>query len=120
MNNDIFLLSLHEIQKRFERSIYVKPVKQQLAKDLFVLGEEFNLLEKCEDFTCIFQTLTKVLKKYIENNKTGLMNFLYRVDVSEKRISKALDTSKENADELLAELVIKRELQKVLFREKFS
>ncbi len=120
MKHEIFLLSLHEIQKRFERPRYVKQLKQQLAKDLFVLEQDQNTFQNCEDFPGIYRSLSRLIKKHIVSGASGLMNFLYRVDVNEDLIKEALSAHNKNADELLAELIIKRELEKILLREKFS
>lgn len=116
----MYLLSLSEIENRLERPRYINLLKQQLAKDLFVLENHTEALNECDDFSSIFNFLATVLKSNIECNKTGLMSFLYRVDVGEEKIKKALLSQIGSADELLAEMVMKRELQKILLREKYS
>ena len=58
------------------------------------------------------------LEKVEKISKTKLRNLLYRVDISEKQILKLSKVKIENSfNEILSELIIKRILQKVVFKE---
>jgi hypothetical protein len=58
------------------------------------------------------------LEKVEKISKTKLRNLLYRIDISEKQILKLSKVKIENSfNEILSELIIKRILQKVVFKE---
>ena len=58
------------------------------------------------------------LEKVEKISKTKLRNLLYRIDISEKQILKLSKNKTENSfNEILSELIIKRVLQKVIFKE---
>jgi hypothetical protein len=93
---------------------------QQLRKDFEGAGEALN-----EGITIPndLQTLTNFLAhqlKLIDRNG-HLQGLLYRIDISERQIKEA--TAKQMADsfeEILADLIIRRILQKVILRKKFN
>jgi hypothetical protein len=56
---------------------------------------------------------------FMQSGATAMFNLLYRVDVSEKQLREGMPTP--GIDPILvAELVIKRELQKVVLRKQYS
>lgn len=58
------------------------------------------------------------LEKVEKISKTKLRNLLYRIDISEKQLLKLSKNKTENSfNEILSELIIKRVLQKVIFKE---
>jgi hypothetical protein len=61
------------------------------------------------------------LEKVEKISKTKLRNLLYRIDISEKQILKLSKNKTENSfNEILSELIIKRVLQKVIFKEYYK
>ena len=60
-----------------------------------------------------------VSEAFMQSGATAMFNLLYRVDVSEKQLKEGMPTP--GIDPILvAELVIKRELQKVVLRKQYS
>lgn len=54
-------------------------------------------------------------------NSTQLTNLLYRIDINETQIKNYTDKNKSMGfEEILSELIIKRILQKVILKKKFS
>lgn len=61
------------------------------------------------------------LEKVEKISKTKLRNLLYRIDISEKQLLKLSKNKTENSfNEILSELIIKRVLQKVIFKEYYK
>jgi hypothetical protein len=61
------------------------------------------------------------LEKVEKISKTKIRNLLYRIDISEKQILKLSKNKTENSfNEILSELIIKRVLQKVIFKEYYK
>jgi len=51
----------------------------------------------------------------------GLMNLLYRLDVSEDKIRKLLDEmQQEDAGKIIAAIIIERQLQKIKTKQQFK
>jgi hypothetical protein len=75
------------------------------------LPQQYDLLK-----LAIMQELTPLL-----NNNSTLQNLLYRIDISEFQIKNYAQTkSNISFNEILSELIIKRILQKVILKKKFS
>ena len=75
---------------------------QNLAADLPADGRE-----------AIKKELSSYLNQLLQNDFSALVQILYRVDVSEKKLRSVLEQNKEaDAGDLLAELIIQRQLQK--------
>jgi hypothetical protein len=75
------------------------------------------------DNTKAFDELKQQLIPFVRTlmkNSTALHALLYRVDISEKEFSNAMNDSNKSKDEIIAELIIRREFKKVLTRKFFS
>jgi hypothetical protein len=86
-------------------------LKKELSIDL---AEKISLHE-------IKEKLTKHISYLITNNFQELINLLYRIDVNENKLR---DLLKENSDadaaNVIADLIIERQLQKIETRNKFK
>jgi len=72
-----------------------------------------------------YQDLKEVLKNFIfsagSRNSAALPQLLYRIDISEAQLKKYGNINKEQSfEDLIAELIIKRVLQKVIIRKTHS
>lgn len=65
------------------------------------------------------EQLAAQINYLIEKDFNRLLNLLYRIDVSEDKIKKALLDNTDPAGELIAQLIIERQLQKITSRKKF-
>ncbi len=75
------------------------------------------------DNTKAFDELKQQLIPHIRallKNNTALNSLLYRIDISEKDMRKAMDDETSPREEIIAELIIRREFMKVLTRKFFS
>jgi|GEM_PF-763344 len=92
----------------------VTKVIYQVAKD-FSLAPAGNLLNLEQ-----LQILLKdQIQHLIDHDLERLMNGLYRIDVDEYKVKEAFADETQTAD-LLASLVIQRELEKIISRRKYS
>lgn len=65
--------------------------------------------------------LIEKINDLINNDFQKLVYYLYRIDVDENRMRTLLDQREgENAAELIADLIIERQLQKIENRKKYS
>ena len=92
-----------------------------LAQALVLANKDFNLeipgseVSTAEDFQ---QMLTEVIRHLLDSDFERLLNGLYRIDVDEEKVKRAM-ASGEGVAAQIASLIIKREMQKVLSREKY-
>jgi len=89
----------------------------QIRKDFESAGIPIKLLlNKRYSFAELAQIISDA---FMQAGATAMFNLLYRVDVSEKQLKDGMPTP--GIDPILvAELVIKRELQKVVLRKQFA
>ena len=80
--------------------------EQSLSKQQFLKIEELKNALKC------------VIAEMLDNEFNRLLNIMYRIDINEKEFQQA--TSSTFPAENLTDLVLKRELQKVQTRIKYS
>ena len=67
------------------------------------------------------QLLIKKIEELLNNNFEKLMGILYRIDVSEQIVRKALDSySGQELYETIADLIIQRQIEKAVLRKRFS
>lgn len=101
-NHKLFELFIAQLIKDFNSSNFDTSFIYHLKPDVQEI--QFALIEQ--------------LEKEEKTSKTKLRNLLYRVDISEKQIVKLSKVKIENSfNEILSELIIKRILQKVVFKE---
>src|SRR5436190_10084265 len=65
--------------------------------------------------------LSQYINQLIVHNFTQLINLLYRLDVSEKKLEQwLLENTAEDAGKIIADLIIERQLQKIKSRKEFK
>jgi len=86
-----------------------------IAKDLAIDKQNLDI----SDYENLKKQLTKNIQYLIDTDRQKLYNALYRIDISEKKLSELLTYSPpEKIAEVIAVLVIERESQKVVTRAK--
>ena len=96
-------------------------IQKFVSKD-FVKNDYSSLIpnndfERLEEFRVY---LTEKMKDLLDNNFNLLINTLYRIDISEKKLSELFASkNKESIPERLAGLIIERQIQKINFRKRY-
>ena len=93
--------------------------KTQLAKDFEQSNFPADFVEALEpDYNRIHEKIAFELQGSGGKSDSDLMRLLYRVDISETQLKKYFDRYKtENHFNIIAELIIKRILQKVVLKQ---
>lgn len=91
---------------------------QQIKKDFGMFGEEIDFSENTEEsYHQLFIQLEAFLFKNYAQHSDKLYPVLYRIDISEKDIKNAMNhETNTNFIGNIAELIILKELQKVIIR----
>jgi len=109
--------SLELIQNVEIENLYLKLIEQlnkdfQLSNLNFSFEETISPVELKEKFSAILLNL-------ISKNYDDYLNFLYRVDVSEKELLKIKETDLTSIVNQITFLVLKREYQKVWLKRNY-
>jgi hypothetical protein len=60
------------------------------------------------------------MKEMLDKNYNLLINTLYRIDISERKLSELFSSkNKESIPEKLADLIIERQIEKIEFRRQY-
>jgi hypothetical protein len=103
--------------------IYCKN-RQLMDKEVIViqeaLGKDFNL-EGCENRAALLKRLAMEIDHLIQADFHRLIAFLYRLDISERKLKQTLEENTDkDAGELIATLIVERQLQKMQTRQSFK
>jgi septum formation inhibitor-activating ATPase MinD len=92
-----------------------------LIESQALLQKQFEIeLPSINDFDQLIQLLSKEINRLLDHDLNHLMNILYRIDVSEKKVKDILSTSSPNqiATHLSIEIVA-RMREKAILRAKY-
>ena len=92
-------------------------------KELIVLINKELAIELPEKISMeeIKEKLSAHINRLIQSNFEQLVNLLYRIDVSEAKIKSLLQIEPgTNAGDIISNLIIERQLQKIKSREQFK
>jgi hypothetical protein len=94
----------------------------QIKKDFDFIGIEIQFgEEKNISFNGLAEKLQPEISELMQKNYQGFMNLLYRIDLNETRLKREISENKaQQVDRIIAELIIKRELQKVVIRSYYD
>jgi hypothetical protein len=92
----------------------------QLEKDFLNIGLNFNIQKPVRNYNQLFSFTTNLVNLLNEQEPKQILNLLYRIDLSEEKVQSEMQISPLTFSELLAELIVKRELQKVIMKNYYS
>ncbi|ELR70392.1 hypothetical protein C900_03746 [Fulvivirga imtechensis AK7] len=96
----------------------VKQAVHLIQKDLSLDHE--SLPESVASTDDLKNALVPVINYLLNKDLNRLLNALYRIDISEKKVKEVLTIAHpENMAPQLAELIVQREMQKVITRNKY-
>lgn len=108
-------------EKYKNNELILRKLKEQLAKDVNMVQINSSAWEGSDTATELIERFDNQLAKLIEVDIEKLTQLLYRVDVDEKRIKMGLSLArKQSASRFLAVEILKRELQKVIFKLQYA
>jgi hypothetical protein len=106
----------------FNKLEYINATAQQIIKDFDLFELEIKFSGDPENaYNELLYQISPHIAKLLESNYKKLLNLLYRIDVNESKISGIVnDNTVSSLSEAIADLVIKRELQKIVIRQHYS
>jgi len=120
INNPLFFDKKHDALQsllRLEQMEMLKKLIIQLNKDLALSGIEtqFNTNWSPE---MLIGNLNKAIAGLMEKNFQNFQNFLYRVDISEKKLGTIRTNDFQETVNTISLMILKKEWQKVWFRNR--
>ena len=111
--------NLPEIRNQLSSKDLFDAFKMQLAKDFEQSNFPVDFVETLEpDYNIIHEKIAFELQRSRNRTDINLMQLLYRIDISEAQLKRHLDKNGvENYFKAIAELMIKRVLQKVVIKQ---
>lgn len=82
---------------------------------------DFQKLDKVQQFEQLKKLLASKLTQMIDHEFDKFINTLYRIDVNESKVKEILaDEPMDKAIELIADLIIHRQMEKAITRKKYA
>ena len=115
------------MDERAKRGFYAFSIRELLNLSMIPnepvneLAKELGLIVTDNNFSDNRQLLVEKVNALIEKDFQSLVSILYRMDVSEKKLTTMLNEQPDkNAAETIVDLMIERQLQKIKSRQQFS
>lgn len=100
------------------RAELIQLTAAQIIKDFDLFGITINFSGNADTaYKELHMQLTPILANSYKTNSENFSNLLYRIDIKEKKLA---ELSRENYFEELAQMIIFRELEKVIIRKYYA
>lgn len=113
---------LPDINQGISKPDLFEKFKQQLQKDFESCGVngEFSV-SLTANYDSIHAILVRELSQVSKSTNSKINELLYRIDISEQQLKKLSKLKPdEDLNSIMAELIIKRVLQKIVYKEYFK
>ena len=111
-----------DIRPYLNRPDILTETAQQVIKDFGMNGMEIKFSGNPQNaYADLFSQILPCIEKLQKENFRNFYNLIYRIDISEAQIKKAVQESKDkNFSEIVTDLILRRELLKVVTRKHYS
>lgn len=116
------LPALSELTPFYNRTDLLEKVVEQIKKDFNWFSFEITFTGKEESpYQELYAQILPLIDELLNDDYPKLMAMLYRIDLDEDFLnSKLKEAAHADTDEVITDLILKRELQKVIIREAYS
>jgi len=116
------LPKLSELSPYYSRTDLLEKVVEQVKKDFNCFSFEITFSNQEETpYLELYNQILPLIDELLNDDYPKLLAMLYRIDIDVEFLNRKLKES-EQADthEVITDLILKRELQKVIIREMYS
>tara|TARA_B100000378_G_scaffold191118_1_gene155355 strand:+ start:170 stop:535 length:366 start_codon:yes stop_codon:yes gene_type:complete len=113
-------MDLISVNAQIKANQYLAETLAQLEKDFLMIGVNFDIEKPIVEYKTLFAFTNNLVNSLNEQNPKLILNLLYRIDLSEEMVQKQMQETSLSFSEMLSELIVKRELYKVVLRKKIS
>lgn len=114
---------LNDLSTYYNRTDLLEKVVAQIQKDFnwFSFEITFSGKEESTPYQELFQQILPLVDDMLNDDYIKLMSLLYRIDIEEDFLNRRLkENAQADTDEVITDLIIKRELQKIIIKEMYS
>jgi len=113
-------MDLVSVESHIKANQYLSETVAQLEKDFLMIGVNFDIQKPVTDYKALF-TFTNNLVNLLNNqDPKRILNLLYRIDLSGEIVQKQMKETDLTFTEMLSELIVKREIYKIIVRKNIS
>ncbi|MGZ4035551.1 MAG: hypothetical protein ACXVPU_13025 [Bacteroidia bacterium] len=115
-------MNFTDLSPYINRLDLIKDAANQIIKDFEMFGLEIKFSGNAYNaYEELFDQIEPHISKLISFNHQKFLGILYRIDLSDEQIKKAVnENSSEPFSSIVTDLIIKRELQKVVIRNHYK
>lgn len=113
-------MDLIAVNAKIKANLFLSETTHQLEKDFLTVGINFDITKPVKTYPQLFLFTTNLVTALNEQDPKRIVNLLYRIDLSEEKVQEEMKNTQLTFSELLAELIVKRELQKVIIKNYYS
>jgi hypothetical protein len=113
-------MDLATVNDKIQANQFLNETTFQLEKDFLSVGVNFDITKPVKDYKQLFSFTANLVNALNEQDPKRIVNLLYRIDLSEEKVQNEMKNTMLTFSELLAELIVKRELQKVIIKNYYS
>ena len=116
------LPNLSELTPYYNRTDLLEKVVEQIKKDFNWFNFEITFTgNSISPYQELFNQILPLIDELLNDDYPKLLAMLYRIDLDEEFLNRKLkELSTSDTDEVITDLIIKRELQKVVIRQMYS
>jgi len=111
---------LEKVNDSIEENSFLNETVEQLEKDFLMIGVNFDVPKPILNYSSLFNFTFNLVDALNEKDSQKILNLLYRIDLSEEIVKTEMQKTDFNFSKMLSEMIVKRELYKVIIRKKIS
>ena len=113
---------LSELSPYYHRVDLLEKVVEQGKKDFNWFSYEITFTGKAlSPYQELYEQILPLIEELLNDDYPKLMAMLYRIDIDEEFLNRQLRSIEHaDTDEVITDLILKRELQKVIIREMYA
>ena len=111
---------LEKVNDFIKENSFLNETAEQLEKDFLMIGVNFDVPKPILNYSSLFNFTFNLVDALNEKDSQKILNLLYRIDLSEEIVKNEMQKTDFNFSKMLSEMIVKRELYKVIIRKKIS
>jgi len=111
---------LLKVDDSIEDNSFLNETVAQLEKDFLMIGVNFDIPKPVLCYSSLFNFTFNLVDALNKKDSPKILNLLYRIDLSEEIVKKEMKKTDFTFSKMLSEMIVKRELYKVIIRKKIS
>jgi len=114
--------SLSELSAYYNRTDLIQKVVEQVKKDFNWFSFKIIFTNNAESpYQELYNQILPLIDELLNDDYSKLMAMLYRIDLDEEFLNRKLkENAQADTSEIITDLIIKRELQKVIIKELYN